>query len=95
MFQALAHLQDERADPGLTEPEGGHGGAVAGADDDRGGGFDRVGLGRVGRVEADAGEAEGGRRLQGGHTKYVTSRQLTLHQFCCHVRSMCGFSGSG
>ena len=56
---------------------------------------DRVGLGRPGGLEADAGEAEGGRRLQGGHTKDVTSRQLTLHQFCCHVRSMCGFSGSG
>jgi hypothetical protein len=90
-----AHLQHEGADTGLAEAEGGHGAAVAGADDDRRGGFDRVGLGGPGGLEVDAGESEGGRRLEGDHAEDLTSRQMMVRQFPCHARTIDGFSASG
>ncbi len=89
-----AHLQHEGGDPGLPEPERGDRAAVAGADDDRGGGLDRGGLDRLRGLQTDTGETCGGRGLEGDHAQYLTSRQLMLRQFCCHARSMCGLLGS-
>ncbi len=76
----LAHLYHEGADAGLAEAEGGHGGAVTRSDDDGGRGVDRGGLCRVGGLEAYAGEAGGGGRLEGDHAQDLASRQVTVCQ---------------